>query len=272
MGAQIDGIDLSQPLNDNQFKELNGAFLTHKLLQFKEQSLSPKQQLKFSRRFGPLEEHVLSQFNDPNFPEIFKLSNRKDAEGKPLGAADGGSYWHSDMSYKAEPAKITILHALEIPDVPADTEFVNMQAAYDDLNFDLKELLANTRGVHAYRSNKKTLKGTSFTLSKEQLDQTPAVEHPVFRTHPETGLKSIFAFPGIVQSLSDVSEKEGQKILELLFDHCDQQKFRLNLAWEVGDVAMWDNRCLMHRATTRDLPADAYRTINRTTVSGDRPY
>ncbi len=271
-GARIGGLDLARPLGKDMMKAVNRAFLEFKVLVFKDQDLTPAEQLAFSQQFGPLEIHVLSQFNHPDYPEIFRLTNRKDEKGNPIGAADGGSYWHSDMSYKEEPAKATILHAKEIPDVRADTEFVDMEAACAALPVVLRHELDGKTAIHAYRSNRQKEKGTSFTLSKEQLEETPPVRHPILRTHPETGKKSIFAFPGIVQEITDMNKGEADRLLKQVFAHCQQPEFQFSLQWEVGDLAMWDNRCLMHRATTRDLPADAYRMINRTTVSGDRPF
>ncbi|WP_169545658.1 TauD/TfdA dioxygenase family protein [Sneathiella aquimaris] len=271
-GALVGGIDLATPF-DQQLKDaVNRAFLRHKLLVFKNQNLSEPEQIQFSKQFGSLEIHVISQFNHPLYPEIFRLSNRKDANGNPLGAADGGSYWHSDLSYNECPAKATILHAKEIPDIRADTEFVDMQAAFEALPDNLREKIKDRFAIHAYRSNKSKDKGTSVTLSKTQLAATPEVVHPIVRTHPETGTRSIFSFPGIVQKIKGLTEKEGQPILDALYEHCLQDRFKFSLNWEKGDMAMWDNRCLMHRATTRTLPPDAYRVINRTTVSGDKPY
>ncbi|MEH6402030.1 MAG: TauD/TfdA family dioxygenase [Sneathiella sp.] len=272
MAAEILNIDLSIPAADRFIKAINRAFQNYKILIFRKQNLSAKQQIAFSQLFGDLEIHVVSQFNHPDFPEIFRLSNRKGENGEALGAADGGSYWHSDLSFQEKPAKITILHALEIPETPANTQFVDMGAAYSDLPKITRTKLDGKFGVHAYRTNKSLENGTQIVLSSNQLNATPPVIHPIFRTHPETGEKSIYAFPGIVQKIEDMPDAEATSELKALFEHCMNKNYRYDHCWEVGDVVLWDNRCLMHRATSRALPADAYRSIHRTTVVGDRPF
>lgn len=270
-GIAIHGIDLARELPDDEFERLHRLFVDHKLVCFKSQSLPAAAQIAFSQRFGPLEVHVLSQYNHPEHPEIFRLSNRV-VDGKPMGIADGGSYWHSDFAFREQPAKATILNALEIPPEGGDTLFVDMEAAYQALSDECKERLHGLLAVHRYR-RKPTTDGqsTNVSLTEAQKAETPDVLHPLIRTNPDTGRKSIFAHKGMTAEIAGLPAEESERILDFLFEHTLQPRFRYDFRWSNGDVVMWDNRSTMHSATTRDLPAGQYRTLYRTTVRGERP-
>ncbi|OVZ57607.1 taurine catabolism dioxygenase TauD [Pigmentiphaga sp. NML080357] len=270
IGAAIRGVDLGN-LDDATYDRIYQAFLDHQLLVFKDQALSPARQLAFSRRLGPLDIHVLSQYNHPEYPEIFVLSNEV-KNGVPAGIADGGSYWHSDFAFREKPAKATILNAQVIPPEGGNTLFVNMYRAYDDLDDETRSRLEGQRAVHRYRPRRdKTDDGTRVVMDRAQLAQTPDVVHPIVRTHPETGRRALFVHPGMTAEIVGWPEEESRRMLDYLFAHCTQESYQYALQWSPGDVVMWDNRCVMHKATTRDLPAHLKRTILRTTVLGDRP-
>lgn len=270
IGAEVRGVDL-ETLDNAGFDAVNALFLRHQLLVFKDQGLSPEGQLRFSRRLGELDIHVLAQYNHPEYPEIFVLSNEV-KNGVPAGIADGGSYWHSDFAFRECPAKATILNARLIPPEGGNTLFVNMYQAYEDLDEATKSLVAGLRAVHRYRrKNARADEGTRVTMDASQLAGTPDVEHPIVRTHPETGRKALYVHPGMTAEVSGWGEAESQELLDRLFAHCTQEKYQYALQWSPGDVVMWDNRCVMHKATTRELPAAMRRTIHRTTVMGERP-
>ncbi|AVG43326.1 TauD/TfdA family dioxygenase [Achromobacter insolitus] len=270
IGAAVHGVDL-ETLDDTAFEDVNQLFLRHQLLVFKNQRLSPEGQLRFSRRLGELDIHVLAQYNHPEYPEIFVLSNEV-KNGVPAGIADGGSYWHSDFAFRECPAKATILNAQLIPPEGGNTLFVNMYRAYEELDGGIQAQLAGLRAVHRYRrKNTRAEEGTQVKMDASQLAGTPDVEHPIVRTHPETGRKALYVHPGMTAEVSGWGEEDSQELLERLFAHCTQQKYQYALQWEPGDVVMWDNRCVMHKATTRELPASMRRTIYRTTVMGERP-
>lgn len=270
IGAEVRGVDL-EALDNAGFDAVNALFLRHQLLVFKDQDLSPEGQLRFSRRLGELDIHVLAQYNHPEYPEIFVLSNEV-KDGVPAGIADGGSYWHSDFAFRECPAKATILNARLIPPEGGNTLFVNMYQAYEDLDGAIKSLVAGLRAVHRYRrKNARADEGTRVTMDASQLAGTPDVEHPIVRTHPETGRKALYVHPGMTAEVSGWGEAESQELLDRLFAHCTQEKYQYALQWSPGDVVMWDNRCVMHKATTRELPAAMRRTIHRTTVMGERP-
>ncbi|RFP78776.1 TauD/TfdA family dioxygenase [Hydrogenophaga borbori] len=269
-GAEVRDLDLSRDVDDEAFGAIHRLFVESKLLCFKNQNLSAAAQLAFSSRFGPLEVHVLSQYNHPEHPEIFRLSNRV-VDGKPMGIADGGSYWHSDLAFQERPAKATILNALEIPPEGGDTLFADMEAAYEALSDEWKARLDGLRAVHRYRRKADAAQSTRVEMTEAQKQQTPDVDHPLIRTNPDSGRKAIFAHPGMTAEVIGQSPQDSREILEFLFAHTVQPQFRYDFRWSPGDVVMWDNRSTMHSATTRDLPAGQYRTLYRTTVRGERP-
>jgi len=270
-GIEIKGLDLNEPMTDDVFDEIHKLFVDNKLVCFKDQSLSAKAQIAFSQRFGPLEVHLLTQYNHPEHPEIFRLSNRV-VDGKPVGIADGGSYWHSDFAFQERPAKATLLNALEIPAEGGDTLFANMEAAYEGLSPEWKAKLEGLQAVHRYRRRQNTEdQSTRVQLNAEQQAQTPDVIHPLIRTNPDTGRRSIYAHPGMTAEIVGLPAEESQAILAHLFEHTIRPEFRYDFHWSAGDVVMWDNRSTMHSATTRNLPAGQYRSLYRTTVRGERP-
>jgi taurine dioxygenase len=270
-GIEVRDIDLSRNFTEAEFDVIHRLFVDHKLVCFKDQSLSAADQIAFSRRFGPLEVHVLTQYNHPDHPEIFRLSNRV-VDGKPMGISDGGSYWHSDLAFQVQPAKATILNALEIPSEGGDTLFIDMEAAYNALSDEWKARLEGLRAIHRYRPRATTDgQTTQVKMTEEQKQKTPDVDHPLIRTNPDTGRKAIFAHPGMTVEVVGLDKAESDEILEFLFAHTIQPQFRYDFRWSPGDVVMWDNRSTMHSATTRDLPAGQHRTLYRTTVQGERP-
>lgn len=271
LGARVTGVDLNR-IGDGEFREIHENFLRYGLLSFPAQSLSREGQVAFSRRFGDLDIHLLTQYNHPDHPEIFVLSNIVE-NGKPIGIADGGSYWHSDLAFQKNPAMATMLNAQEIPEGAGDTLFVNMYQAWEDLSPEWKERLLPLQAIHRYRAfEKKAERGTRVNLTEEQRAKTPDVIHPVVRTHPETGRKALFVHPGMTAEIVGLSEQESDEILEMLFEHCTNPRYVVPYRWTPGDVVVWDNRCTMHSATTRELPPEKRRLIYRTTIRGDVPY
>ncbi len=269
-GVAVRGINLSRDLSEEEFDVIHRLFVDNKLVCFKDQQLSAAEQLAFSKRFGSLEVHLLSQYNHPDHPEIFRLSNRV-VNGQPMGIADGGSYWHSDLAFQQHPAKATMLNAIEIPAEGGDTLFVDMEAAYAALSDEWKQRLNGLRAVHRYRRKAAADQTTRVELTEAQKQQTPDVDHPLVRTNPDTGRKAIFAHPGMTAEVVGKSAAESDEILNFLFAHTVQAQFRYDFSWSAGDVVMWDNRSTMHSATTRDLPSGQYRSLYRTTIRGERP-
>jgi len=272
LGAEIFDMNLEE-IDSQKFPIINQMLLDHQLLVFRKQRLSPAGQLALSRRFGPLDVHPLGQYNHPEYPEIFVLSNEIVA-GKPLGISDGGSYWHSDFAFRPKPAKVTMLNAQKIPAAGGNTLFINMYQTYDELDATVKDQLKCLKAIHRYRpnANLRPSETTTVTMTDEQQAATPDVAHPIIRTHPETGRKAIFAHPGITVSVQGMPPAASQALLDTIFDHCTQSKYQYAYAWQPGDVVMWDNRCTMHKATTRDAAPIGARTIFRTTTMGEMPF
>jgi taurine dioxygenase len=271
LGAEVRGIDLGAQLDDATFATIHRAFLDHCLLVFRDQHLTPEQHIAFSRRFGPLTEHVIDQFLLPGYPQILRISNKKDQRGETLGLADAGRYWHSDLSYAAKPSLGSLLYALEIP--PAgkggDTLFANLRKAYEALPAATKARLDGVKGV--YMASRKRIRDDSrIRLSEQQDSATPPVVHPIVRTHPETGRKALYVNPGHTDHIVGMDADESRALLDALFEHAAGEAFVYRHKWSLHDLVFWDNRSLMHIA---DPALPGYdRHMHRTTVEGDRPF
>lgn len=271
LGAEIRGLDLAQPLDDATFAAVRQCFLASEgVLVLRDQRITPEQQIVFSRRFGPLAIHVLRQFLLPGHPEILLVSNVIE-NGKAVGLGDAGRYWHSDLSYVAEPSLGSLLHAIEIPSEGGDTSFVNMYAAYETLPGDIKRRIEGKRAIHSYRNAYDRMAGSTFrpALTEEQKQEVQAVTHPVVRTHPETGRKALFVNEGFTSRILDIPEEESRELLDLLFRHSTSGRFTYRHRWQEHDMVFWDNRCTIHLA--HGCPPELRRHMHRTTVTGDAP-
>jgi taurine dioxygenase len=272
LGAEIEGLDLAQPLDEATFAAVRRAFLESEgVLVFRDQHLSPSQHVAFSRRFGPLMIHVLKQYLLEGYPEILKVSNVIE-NGKPVGLGDAGRNWHSDLSYAPEPSLGSLLYALELPAEGGDTSFANMYAAYDALPADVKRRIEGKRAAHSYSHSYDRFHGSAFRppLSSEQKEKVPEVTHPIVRTHPETGRKALFVNEGFTASIVDVPEEESRALLARLFAHSAEPRFAYRHRWRPHDLLFWDNRCAIHLA--HGCPPEMRRHMHRTTVKGDTPY
>lgn len=273
MGCRISGVNLTQ-VDEAAWRVIHQAFVDHHLVSFEGQSLTPEQLMEFSRRFGPLESHTLTEYHHIQHPQIMMLSNVIE-DGKQKGLADAGTYWHSDISYKAKPSRATILFSVEIPEDGGDTLFCNLEAAYRDLPEATKQRIAGLKAEHnyAYRSDRLARElGNRPFLTPQQLKDTPTVVHPVVRTNPDSGRKAIYINPGFTVRIQGMPEAESAALMQELFDHCLQPQYRYDYHWHEGEVAIWDNAAVMHHATTRDLPREKRRTLLRTIIGGDEPY
>jgi taurine dioxygenase len=272
LGAEIVGLDLAHPLDDRMFAAVRQAFLDSEgVLILRDQRITPEQQIAFSRRFGPLAIHVLHQFLLPGHPEILLVSNVFE-NGKPVGLGDAGRYWHSDLSYVAEPSLGSLLHAQEIPSEGGDTSFINMYRAYEALPEDIKRRIAGKRAIHSYRNSYDKMEGTTFRpkLTEAQKAEVQEVAHPVVRTHPETGRKALFVNEGFTSRILDMPEDESREVLQFLFAHSTAPRFAYRHRWQEHDIVFWDNRCAIHLA--HGCPPELRRHMHRTTVTGDAPY
>jgi len=272
VGAEITGVSLASGCTNQQFDAIHQAFLDHSVLVFRNQRLDPDQLAAFSRRFGPLEQHVLKQFAHPDNPDVFLISNVKE-KGKPIGAIRAGQYWHSDCSYLAKPTMASLLHALDVPGYGGDTMFTSMAAAYDELSGPMKAFLDGLTAVHDYTNAWDVFFSRVADrppLTAEERAKVPPVEHPVVRTHPGTGRKMLFVNPGFTRHIVGLTDGESRAILDYLFRHGQQPHFIYRHSWAAGDLVIWDNRATWHLAVA-DYNMNERRHLHRTSIAGDTP-
>jgi len=288
VGAEITGIDLSKPLDEATFAAVRDAFFKHSVILFRDQQISESQQIDFSRRFGELEIHVLKQFLHPQYPEILLISNVVE-DGRNIGIVDAGRYWHSDLCYKPVPSMASALYSIEIPrddkgEALGDTLFASVAASYDALPDNLKKRIAGLKALHSLehtfdRSRKdadirteqidnKDLSRTSVTAEQKKIAEAV---HPVVRTHPVTGRKSIYVNDSTTVKITGVSDSESEDILGELRARCIRQEFVYRHKWRTGDLLMWDNCSSQHQAVA-DYAWPQRRRMHRTTITGSVPF
>ena len=270
IGTAVHGIDLRDPVSDADFAVLRDALNQRSLLLFRGQQIDEAQHVAFSRHFGTLLGHVLTQFLKKEHPEVYVLSNVSE-NGKPIGNHKEGWNWHSDLSYKAEPSLGALLYAVEVPPVEGDTFFASMHAAYDALPEATKTRIRHLTATHSYANYYGKAFADRNPLTPEQLAATPDVVHPLVRTHPETGRLSLYVGQDVVKKIDGLPGDESTQLLAELNEHAISPQFSYRHQWLAGDLLVWDNRCTMHRATPYD-DMKYRRVMHRTTVAGDRPY
>lgn len=272
LGAEVLGLDLSRPLADDDFARIHRAHLDHHVLVFRDLRITPQQQVDFSRRFGPLQIHVLRQFQLPGHPEILVVSNIKE-NGQPIGLGDAGHYWHSDLSYKELPSLGSMLHAQELPSEGGDTLFANQHLAWERLPAALKNTVASLKAEHHYLAKYAELQQRNPwrpNLTPEQIAEVKPVVHPVVRTHPETGRKALFVSEHFTTRIVDVPEDESRALLDELFRLTTLPELVYRHQWQPHDMVFWDNRSVTHLAA--GCPDHLRRRLNRTTIEGDAPF
>jgi taurine dioxygenase len=266
LGIEASGVNLSQPVSDAAFADIERTFFAGQVLVLRDQHLTPAQFVAFARRFGPPEPHVIDQFHHPADPNILILSNRK-KDGQPVGLADAGTYFHTDYSYLQVPARATMLHSIEVPTAGGNTLFANQYAAYDGLSESMRRRVAPLVAVHHYGNRKEANDASRIAaspLTAEQKAKMPLITHPLVRSHPVTGRKALYAVSGSSYGIVGMPEDEAVALLDELAAHATQPKYVYSLAYRVGDVVIWDNASLLHSATLTD--PDDPRTLWRITI------
>jgi taurine dioxygenase len=259
IGAEIAGIDLSRPLPDRQFHEVERALAENGVIFFRDQRITPDQQVAFARRFGDLHVHPAAPFV-PGRPELMLI--HADANS-PRANGEG---WHSDVSCEAEPPMGSILHVTQCPEDGGDTLFASMYAAYDALSDRMKTYFADMTARH---ESEHVYRGTYANLGVTDKPVYPSAEHPVVRTHPVTGRKALYVNRGFTTELIGVPRDESDGILRWLFEHAENPLFQCRFRWRQNSIAFWDNRCVQHRAMWDYWPAT--RSGIRVTIKGDKP-
>lgn len=271
-GAEVIGLDLSKPPSAQAFERIHRAHLDYHVLVFRDQRITPAQQIAVSRRFGPLQIHVLNQFALPDYKEVLIVSNIVE-NGKPVGLGDAGSFWHSDLSYKEKPSLGSFLHAQELPAEGGDTLFADMHIAWETLPEHLRRAIDGRRAEHTYLARYAELQKRSPwrpDLTAEQIAQVKPVVHPVVRTHPETGRKALFVSEHFTTRIVDLPEDESRALLDEIFAHSVRPEHQYRHIWRERDLVFWDNRSVMHLAA--GTPDHLRRKLYRTTIEGDVPF
>jgi taurine dioxygenase len=266
LGARVSGVDLSRPLDDADFTMLESALHEHAFIVIPGQGLDAASFAAFGRRWGRPEPHVIDTFHHREDPDILVLSNVV-RDGRPTGLADAGSYFHSDYSYLDVPARCTILYALEMPRAKGGTTFANQTRAYEELPAETRLYIEPLVARHHY-GNRDDLDEQSRTaaskLTPEQKKKVTWVRHKVARPHPRTGRKALYAVSGSSFAIEGMDDDEALDLLDALKAHSTQEKYRHTHEYQVGDVIVWDNAQLLHKAPLTD-PNDP-RTLWRITI------
>ena len=265
LGAEIKGISLKDSSSEN-WKKINELMLEHKVLFFRDQNISPIEQINLAKRFGPLEKHVYVKGLDEH-PEILRI--KKGASEKH----QWGETWHTDVSYNANPTKVIILRSRKIPPVGGDTMFSNMQLAYETLDVDIKKKINGRKAIHS------SLGASAFVDKYEEMEGNGNLDeysnsHPIVRTHPETGKKILYVNSMYTKKILDTDEQESDEILNEIFIHQERLDFTCRFKWSENAVAIWDNRSTLHQGLTDFFPGRGLgyeRVMDRIAIEGDHP-
>lgn len=270
IAAEVSGIDLSVPITDAQYQDLQLALGQYGVLVFRDQDLPPAMHVDFSSRFGALVGHLVRRFSVEGHPEVTYISNVRNDKGEMIGADRAGMIWHSDMSYFPRPMLGSLLYGVECPPEGANTEFASMYAAYDALPDALRDTLLRSRGVHDYPWHYATYLSHRPPLTDAEKAKAPPVTHPAVRTHPVTRRRAVYLSEGLTRTIEGMDEVAGRRLVLEVSAFATQSPFVYSHAWRPRDLVFWDNRCTMHRATEFD---NRYRRLmRRTTVEGDAPF
>jgi len=263
LGAEIHDLDLKAPVAEATFKAFEAALVEHKVLVLRDQHLTTEQHVRFSRMFGKLEVHPMRPQGE--FPEILVLDNHKD---NPVLSTD---VWHSDTTFRKNPTKYTILRCQIMPELGGDTLWANMEAAYAGLSDIFRGMIAGLRAVHDFQNFRVLFKNTDEDRAKlhrmEYMFPNPS--HPVVRTHPVTGRKSIYVNPQFTLRIEGMAAAESRAILDVLFAQARVPEYQFRLRWAPGTIVFWDNRSTQHYAANDYYPAR--RRMERTAVVGEVP-
>ena len=276
LGATVEGVDVSTPLPEADIEALIQALGRYGVLRFPRQRLTAGEQKDFAARFGELEINVAGAYQEPGIPEVMILSNIVQ-DGKPIGLADAGQDWHTDMSYSSMIAFANVLYALEVPQRDGKplgaTEFSSMHAAYEGLASSLKAKLDGMSVLHDFNKFWEMMrreKGSKRPpLTEAQRKAKPPVSHPIFLVHPITGRKVLYANPGYSVRINELPPKESDEMLAFLFEHQLKPEYRYRHEWAQGDLLMWENFGTIHNAIA-DYGPNEHRLIKRCQVMATR--
>ena len=269
LGAEIIGVDLARGVGAALFRSIHQAFLKYQVLLFGTQDLPPGRQVEFARHFGEVQIHVMNQYHADGHPELYRLSNL-DENGNPNGKhPDKGTLaWHTDGSWRRVTGQATIIYAEVVAGEGGETHFCDMYGAYERLSPDWKMRIANLRAVHNLDFSRSRRHGEE-PMTEVQRHEVPPVDHPIVRTHPDTGRRCLF-LGDHAEYIAGMDYEEGRALIDELNALAVHPEITYEHRWTPGELIVWDNRCLMHRATDYD-PAVQRRAVRRCTVLGEVP-
>ena len=263
IGAELLDLDLKKPLSEDLKDEIYQALLVYKVIFFRDQDLSIEEHLEFANNFGELEIHPFAN-NDKQYPEVLKITHNEKNKGRE-------NLWHSDVTWRLEPSLGSILRMKEAPKVGGDTLFADMYAAYEDLSDEMKEQLDGAVAVHDFEGFRIRLEKKG--VSKEEIEdfnkKFPMPEHPVIRTHPDTGKKLIYVNAAFTKCIKDWEVEESSNMLKYLYSRASTPEYQCRFVWKDNSIAFWDNRSVQHYAASDYWPQ--VRKVERVTIIGDRP-
>ncbi len=268
LGAEVGGIDLSQTLDDATFRAIESAWHEHGVLLFRKQSFDDLQQVAFAARFGELATTLKAYEGAKVHPALMFVTNEM-RDGKYIGALpDGEMFFHSDMCYLERPLSASMLYAMALPPTGGNTLFAGMHAAFEALPADLARRVEGRLAVNSYEPGYGA-SNVRMRIETAPTEHTKTFAHPIVRTHPATGRKSLFVNRLMTESIVGLPRDESDALLKALFDHQEQAQFQYEHRWQLGDLLMWDNRCTLH--ARREFPATHLRKMRRVAVRGERP-
>src|SRR5690348_12415224 len=271
LGVEISGITLAQAVEPKMFGKVYEAFLDYELILFRDVDLPPATQVAFARAFGEVQIHVMNQYHGyKDFPEIYMLSNLG-PDGKPSGKhPDRGTlYWHTDGSWRERTGQATMMYSEVVPPEGGETEFADMYAAYEDLPTEMKERIEGKRAIHNLDFSRTRRHGED-PMTAEQKAKVPPIAHPIVRTHPDTGRKAIF-LGDHAEWIEGMDYDTGRALIEELNAMITPPARVYTHRWSPRECMVWDNRCMLHRATGFD-ESRLKRVMRRCTIVGDKPF
>jgi taurine dioxygenase len=267
LGAEIQGVDLSKPLTEAALNEVRQALLDNCVIFFRDQVITPEQQIAFASRFGALQVHPFIPTLE-GYPEIIELRSKDDG---PAEMAYQSNKWHTDMTYTPDPPLGCVLYGKEVPPAGGDTMFLNLYRAYETLSPIMQEFISGLTAIHDITASMPA-DFMAQSWAPKQLEslhkKTPPVEHPVVRTHPETGKKCLFVNSNFTSHIKDLSRAESDALLNMLYEHIAKPENVCRFNWATNSIAFWDNRCTQHYAVNDHY---SLRVMHRVTICGDRP-
>lgn len=258
IGGEVSRVDLGRPLDPELVEEIRSALLDRKVIFFRDQDITPDQHMAFTRNFGELEIHPFVP--NPEIPEMMVIAHHEKNRGNE-------NVWHSDVTFRLCPAMGSVLRGVEMPAVGGDTLFADMNAAYEGLSSSMQRMLGDLTAIHDFQRT--FARGMSPERLREMRVEHPPAEHPVIRTHPETGLKSVYVNRLFTSHIVGMTKDESTRMLEFLYSLANTPEYQVRFRWRNNSIAFWDNRAVQHYAVSDYYPHR--RVVNRFTIVGDRP-